>query len=196
MTSVRSGLCPHCGVHQRICVCDACRPIAGAPPIWALQHPTEVGRSKGTLRVAHACLPSLQVLVGETGADFEPLASRSPAGIGLIFPHAGSEPLERADTRGIHEWVVLDGTWRKARRIFLSNPWLQELPAFHFESPPASAYRIRKAPRPDSLATAEALAYLLALVRPDLDTTPLDGAMAELVGRQLATLPAAVRHRY
>ena len=170
--------------------------MEGAPPLWALQHPTEVGRSKGTLRLARACLPSLRVLVGEAGDCFEPLASRASGAIGLVFPHAGSQPLETAATGDIKEWVVLDGTWRKARRMFLSNPWLQSLPAFHFQHAPASAYRIRKAPRSDSLATAEALTYLLTVVRPELDVRPLSEAMAGLVSRQLAQLPAGVRDRY
>ncbi|SFR41798.1 DTW domain-containing protein YfiP [Marinobacter daqiaonensis] len=193
---MRAGLCPYCGVHQRICVCDVCGPIEDAPPLWALQHPTEVSRSKGTLRLAQACLPSMKVLVGESGSCFEPLASRGVGGLGLVFPHPGSEPLESADTTGVREWVVLDGTWRKARRMFLSNPWLQRLPAFHFRHPPASGYHIRKAPRADSLATAEALAYLLAVVRPGLDLGPLERAMAALVSRQLAVMPTQVRGRY
>lgn len=138
----------------------------------------------------------MRVLVGESGDCFEPLASRDPGTIALVFPHPGSEPLETADTSAIREWVVLDGTWRKARRIFLGNPWLQRLPAFHFQQPPPSAYRIRKAPRADSLATAEAVAYLLTVVRPDLDLGSLTGAMAELVRRQLDILPAEARRRY
>lgn len=193
---MRAGLCPDCGVHQRICVCDVCRPIPGAPTIWALQHPSEVGRSKGTLRVARACLPSMRILVGEAGDCFEPLASHASEHIGLVFPHAGSQPLESSQTSAIREWVVLDGTWRKAQRMFLSNPWLQRLPAFHFQQPPASAYRIRKAPRADSLATAEAVTYLLSRVRPDLDLEPLERAMGALVTRQLAMLPPQVRTRY
>lgn len=193
---MRVGLCRQCGVHQRICVCNVCRPVLGAPPIWALQHPSETGRAKGTLRVARACLPSLQVLVGETGDSFEPLASRADGSVGLVFPHPASEPLETADVSSIREWVVLDGTWRKARGMFLSNPWLQRLPAFHFQQPPPSTYRIRKAPREDSLATAEAVAYLLSVVRPELDVGPLADAMAALVECQLKLLPVGVRHRY
>lgn len=193
---MRAGLCPDCGVHQRICVCDACEPVPDAPVIWALQHPTEVARSKGTLRVAQACLPSLRVLVGESGDCFEPLTSLVGDDIGLVFPHPGSEPLESANTDAIREWVVLDGTWRKARRMFLSNPWLQGLRAFHFQHPPASGYRIRRAARSDSLATAEALSYLLSRVRPGMDLEPLERAMTALVERQLAMLPADLRDRY
>ncbi len=194
---MRQGLCPQCMVHRRICVCDKCAPIAGAPKLWALQHPSEAGHSKGTLRVASACLADLHVEVGETPDDFDDARNRSrQGGLAVLFPSPGSEPLETADIAGIREWLVIDGTWRKANRIWLSNPWLQALPCYHFKVPPPSVYRVRKAPREHSVATAEAIHHLLNLTHPELDLGPLQRGMNALVERQLANMPVEARRHY
>lgn len=190
-------LCQHCGVHPNLCVCDQCRSIAGAPPIWILQDPKEVGHGKGTARIAQACLPDLTRLVGREPEDFGALVSRSQGiAMGVLFPTPYSRPLETTDASGIAEWIVLDGTWRKALRLYLSNPWLTELPQFHFDNPPPSRYRIRKRPGSHTLATAEAIACLLRQVAPDSDASPLEHAMAVLLERQLRQIPAELRHRY
>lgn len=194
---MREGLCPDCGVHTNICVCDVCDTVAYAPPLWVLQHPTEVAHSKGTLRVADACLPGLRTLIGEQPDAFSTLSARSArVPMGVLFPTPSSQPIETSDTSAVSEWIVIDGTWRKARKIFLSNPWLNALPQFHFDAPLASAYRIRKAPRDDSLSTAEAITYLLEQVSWKVDVRPLKRSMDVLVSRQLAQMPEDVRHRY
>ncbi|MEE2762781.1 MAG: tRNA-uridine aminocarboxypropyltransferase [Pseudomonadota bacterium] len=190
--------CPQCGLHPNICVCDRCRPVPNRTPVTVLQHPSEVGRAKGTLRILQRCLGSVRVLVGETAEQFElaGLASGDLTRTGLLFPGPTSQPLEQADLGAIDHWLVLDGTWRKAARILHQNPALAELPRYHFAQPPTSRYVVRKAPGDHHLATAEAVSYLLKQAEPDLDTGPIDDAMTALVEQQLAQIPAPLRHRY
>lgn len=189
--------CPECGVHPRVCVCRDCAPVVNVPEIWVLQHPDEVGRTKGTLRVAQACLPKLRVLVGESGDDFKALEEEAGRScFALLFPRSGSLPLEQSQPMLPRKWIILDGTWRKAKRLFLSNPWLTSLPAFHFQSPPPSRYRIRKSNREAGLSTVESLGYLISLAYPDCDGSPLDAGLDALVEAQLAQMPREVRKRY
>lgn len=190
-------LCTQCGVHPNLCVCDQCEQMTDAPPIWLLQDPGEVGHAKGTARIADACLPALTRLVGKYPEDFTELASDARVGhMGVLFPTPQSRPLESSDVASISGWIVLDGTWRKARRLFLSNPWLASLPQFHFQDPPSSGYTIRKRPNRQSLATAEAIICLLRQVAPRCDVTPLEQAMAALLERQLRQIPASLHRRY
>lgn len=189
--------CPQCGVHPRICVCAECRLVCGAAELWVLQHPDEVGHSKGTLRVAQACLANLRVCVGANESDFSVLRGRlDPNRSALLFPAQGSLALEAAEPQRPRQWILIDGTWRKARAILLGNPWLQDLPRFHFQQPPADRYPIRKSARAGSLSTVEAISYLLSLTQPDIDNQPLERGLAALVRRQLAQMPEAVRRRY
>jgi DTW domain-containing protein YfiP len=58
--------------------------------------------------------------------------------------------------------IVLDGTWRKSRKMLYLNPLLQQLPRLALADVPASRYRIRKAHKPDQLSTLEATCAALA----------------------------------
>lgn len=191
--------CRHCGLHPNICVCDACAPVANRTPITILQHPTEVGRPKGTVRILQRCLEQLTVVPGETADDFragEVDLAALPSGTAVLFPGPDSQPLETVDVGAINHWLVLDGTWRKAAKLLHLNPSLAQLPRFHFATPPVSRYVIRKAPGAGALSTAEAVTYLLEQIEPALDTRPLNQAMAALVERLLAQVPPSLRERY
>lgn len=192
-------ICPRCHRHANICVCDQCRLVPNQTPLTVLQHPSEVGRSKGTLRILEQCLQQIRVFVGETPAQFRQAGWRTDdyrAGAAVLFPGPGSQPLEQADLQGVQHWVLLDGTWRKAARILHLNPAIAALPRYHFAAPPPSRYVVRKAPGDHHLATAEAADHLLKRLEPGLDTGPLHAAMAALVARQLAQIPAPLRNRY
>ena len=52
--------------------------------------------------------------------------------------------------------VVIDGSWRKSRKMLYLNPLLQVLPRLHLDELPVAKYRIRKAHRPDQLSSFEA----------------------------------------
>ena len=52
--------------------------------------------------------------------------------------------------------IVLDGTWRKSRKMLFLSPPLQKLPRLSLRGLPPSNYRIRKARHPDQLSTLEA----------------------------------------
>ncbi|MBW4935340.1 DTW domain-containing protein [Marinobacter sp. F4206] len=192
-------LCRRCHRHRNICVCDDCAVVPNRTPVTVLQHPSEVDRSKGTLPILERCLDRLHVFVGETPnqfrqAGFSPGAWRP--GTALLFPGPGSEALEQADLHGIEHWIVLDGTWRKAAKLLHLNPGIGGLPRFHFANPPPSRYIVRKAPGEHHLSTAEAVAHLLGIVEPGLDTAPINEAMAAFVEKQLAQIPPHLRDRY
>lgn len=63
--------------------------------------------------------------------------------------------------------IVLDGTWRKSRKMLYCNPALQALPRFSLRDLPPSHYRLRKAHRPDQLSTLEAVCHALAQLEQD-----------------------------
>nr|WP_323127903.1 tRNA-uridine aminocarboxypropyltransferase [Marinobacter salinisoli] len=173
--------------------------MSNQTPITVLQHPTEVDRPKGTVRVLQQCLERIHVVVGETPEQFAQAGfdiATGTANAALLYPGPGSQSLEQAELADVKHWLVLDGTWRKAARILHSNPGLQALPAFHFQQAPRSRYIIRKAPGPEALSTAEAVHYLLQVVEPTTNSAPIGQAMDALVDKQLAQIPDHLRHHY
>lgn len=63
--------------------------------------------------------------------------------------------------------IVLDGTWRKSRKMLALNPLLQKLPRLALHNPPTSHYTIRKAHRPEQLSTFEASCLALMQLEND-----------------------------
>ncbi len=147
--------------------------------VLILQHPLEVGNAKGSARLLHLSLPGSQLLTGEVFADQALLGVTSQPQIEvpharhtlLLYPDTPNDTLtDKALTLAAPPllppgWlrdpshlrlIVLDGTWRKSRKMLYLNPLLQRLPRLSLQDVPASNYRIRKAHRPDQLSTLEA----------------------------------------
>ncbi len=166
--------------------------MATSVELLILQHPLEVGNAKGSARLLHLSLPNSVLVTGET---FEPAAlsallhggGRTPL---LLYPDlAGAAPPAAAivNTPSALRLVVLDGTWRKSRKMLHLNPMLCDLPRLALQGMPASHYRIRKAHAPDQLSTLEAAAYaLMRLDGGEARFAPLLAAFDGFVAQQAA----------
>ncbi len=143
-----------------------------------LQHPLEADNPKGTARLLHLSLPRSRLLTGEVfePGDWQPAYPArhtlllypdlpSDRAAGLPAPPA-SDPALLQDPSQL-QLIVLDGTWRKSRRMLHLNPALQQLPRLSLQDVPASAYLIRRARRPDQLSTLEAVCAALAQLEGD-----------------------------
>lgn len=162
--------CPRCLHPLSTCLCDLLRPVQAATELLILQHPLEVLQAKNTARLLHLCLaPRSELLTGEQFAP-EILASRL-AGAALLYPGEGGAPWP-AGWRP-QRLVVLDGTWRKSRKMLALNPALQALPRLSWPEAPVSRYAVRRAERAGQLSTLEAAA--LALQQLDPAASGLDG---------------------
>ncbi len=162
-----------CGVCQRAvraCLCRWVTPVAHTTRVLILQHPLEVHHAKNTARLLHLSLTGSQLLVGEV-FDVPSLqtALQGPATNVLLYP-AGEQPTAKVPAwpSGRHapeaplRLVVLDGTWRKSRKMLHLNPLLQSLPRLSLDGAHASRYLIRKAHKPGQLSTLEATCAALA----------------------------------
>lgn len=58
-------------------------------------------------------------------------------------------------------FVLLDGTWSEARKMFRKSPYLDGLPVLSLNPARASSYRLRRSQREDHLCTAEVAALCL-----------------------------------
>lgn len=60
-------------------------------------------------------------------------------------------------------FILLDGTWPEARRMFRKSPYLNHLPVLSLQPAQLSRYRLRSTLREDHLCTSEIAALCLAL---------------------------------
>lgn len=196
-------VCQHCHFPSNVCLCDVLKPVTSRSAVWVLQHPSETDHGKNSARLLPLMLDKAQIVVGETEADFADLRAQiqlqglAPV---LVYPAEEGERVYTPSASPAGEanqvLLLLDGTWRKALKMYHLNPWLQALPKLALSPEKPSAYRIRKARRPDSLSTLEAAAEALTLLEPQLDVSALYEVFDAMVSRRLAAMPEAVRQRY
>lgn len=205
-------LCVLCHRPQSACICRWITPVAHAVEVLVLQHPLEVSQAKGSARLLHLSLPNSRMVTGEV---FDPQALQAllteplhpeaappggPKYAVLLYPQTPQDrsqglpvaplvaPALLRDPAQLR-LVVLDGTWRKSRKMLHLNPLLQHLPRLSLHDLPASNYRIRKAHRPDQLSTLEATCAALAQLGQGAEPLePLlaafDGFVAQQLGHQ------------
>jgi DTW domain-containing protein YfiP len=176
-----------------------------------LQHPLEVDNAKGSARLLCLSLANSQMVTGEVfdAAQLHVLLSapRGKNGMGghvktpvLLYPPTPNDtalqqavaPLGRdllADPAQLR-LIVLDGTWRKSRKMLYLNPLLRALPRLSLSDTPAAYHQLRKAQRPDQLSTLEATCAALAQLENNVERfapllTAFDGFVAQQLGYRI-----------
>lgn len=197
LAHTRRPSCAICLRPQQTCICQWITPLAHAVELLILQHPLEVANAKGSARLLHLSLPGSQLIVGETFAPAELALLLAGKNNVLLYPDTADErslgiaappPLDPEWTRqaATLRLVVLDGTWRKSRKMLYLNPLLQQLPRLPLRDTPPSHYLIRKAHAPDQLSTLEATCYaLMQLENEQTRFQPLIDAFDGFVAQQL-----------
>ena len=175
-----AGRCPRCVMRDHLCLCGELERIDARTEVLILRHVKEGFRTTNTARVAALALARCTVIEW-TGREAElPLLD----GTWLLFPGSGPSTPPGPPPEKL---VVLDGSWRQARRIFLRCPALHRLPRLSLPEPAVAAPRLRAAPAPSAMSTLEAIARALeALDGPEIGAA-LDRAHALATRRVLAS---------
>lgn len=183
------GECLRCRQPADHCWCPHLVPQVTRAQLVLLQHPREARNPVGTARMAHLSVRDSLLLIG---VDFEghPAVRARLAGgaAAVLYPAPDArDAKELASAPDPLTVFVIDGTWWQAQKIWRTNRWLRELPAYRLDPQKPSAYRIRAEPEPHCVSTLEAVSYLLDAIAgaPGLHAAMTAPLMA-LVDRQLA----------
>jgi DTW domain-containing protein YfiP len=90
---------------------------------------------------------------------------------------------------------VLDGTWRKAKKIHLCNNWLKNIPNLTLNKERKTDYGIRKSSVEQGLSSIEAIAFALEDME-NMSVTPFFNALNGLKAQFIQLMPTAVKQRY
>lgn len=163
-------VCPRCALPLPACLCRWITPTANRMALLVLQHPQEATQAKGSVRLLRLSLAHCHCVVGE---QFDPAAlatllqaapapgqEASPQPV-LLYPAGDQGPAAPQPGPGHGPLVLLDGTWRQARRLLQANPLLQALPRWALPAPPPARYAIRRAQRPEQRSSLEAACLAL-----------------------------------
>lgn len=193
-------LCSRCARAEKTCICHFVVNISSLVEVVILQHPLELHQAKGSASLLHFSLKNSQLHVGElfdvaTLSEILHSSGKHPV---LLYPalnqgaqhdfNAGAvlseESLASPENLRL---IVLDGTWRKSRKMLYLNPLLQSLPRLSLKNMPASHYHIRKAHAVDQLSTLEASCYaLMELENNQEKFSPLLDAFDGFIAQQMA----------
>ena len=174
-------LCQQCQRPEKACICAFVANIDNHIPVIILQHPSEVKQSKGTVSLLQQSLANCEVLVGETFDNSKVLIQHLKHydnKIVLLYPseqasvldftdqkHAeNAETGERSESKlnDIECIIILDGTWKKAYRMFMLNPCLHNINHIVLPQGITSLYQIRKTKKDHALSSLEACCHALA----------------------------------
>ena len=174
-------------------------------------HPQELHEAKGTAHLLHLCLPRSQLLVGEQWSadalhallheDWTQPRQPSKRQSLLLYPETSAQDTAlglQAAAPLPQPWpmspehirlIIIDGTWRKSRKMLYLNPALQQLARLALRDVQHSAYTIRKAHQPGQLSSFEATALALAQLENWPANSPqpqaLNQVFANFVARQM-----------
>ncbi|WP_028614916.1 tRNA-uridine aminocarboxypropyltransferase [Halopseudomonas pelagia] len=179
----------------RYCLCALVPHISTRIQLLVIQHPSEHRHALNTARLLVAGVAGAHLLITETLAEGSPwynLLADPGWQTEILFPGTGvpvvGAAVELARPRRL---VLLDGTWRKARKLLHLNPLLQRLPKVALPEGLQSRYRLRKAPQPGALSTLEAGVEALQRIEPATDFSPLLKPFEALIDGQIQAMGQA-----
>ena len=158
--------CARCAYPRNTCICDHIKEVDVSLNITVIQHDKEAQHAKNTVKLLSLCIPNTQVVFASNSHDMMALSKQcSDKHCALVYPSEASIAIENITESAANEiktLILIDGSWKQAFGIIKKNPWLENLPAFHFSDAPVSNYFIRHTSVDNALSTLEATAYAIS----------------------------------
>lgn len=185
--------CQRCLLPEKLCLCSTITPAQAKSRFCLLMFDTEPMKPSNTGRLIADILPdtvafqwsrtepSQDLLDLVQNPDYQPMvvfpASYADEQREVIFtPPAGKPPL----------FIMLDGTWPEARKMFRKSPYLDNLPVISVDLSRLSAYRLREAQAEGQYCTAEVAIALLDMAGDTRAATGLGEHFTRFKTRYLA----------
>lgn len=162
--------CQRCLLVQRYCLCDTIAPQPAKSRFCLVMFDTEPMKPSNTGRLIADILPQTEAFQWSRteppqalldlvrNPDYQPMvvfpSSYADADRQVLSaPLSGKPPL----------FIMLDGTWPEARKMFRKSPWLDNLPLISVDLSRVSAYSLREVHAEGQYCTAEVAIALLDL---------------------------------
>jgi DTW domain-containing protein YfiP len=161
--------CESCLLPLPLCLCDSITPSQALSRFCLIMFDSEPLKPSNTGRLIADILPDTQAFLwSRTEPDQRLLAAisvshRQPY---VVFPAqhvpAGRRVLNHIDPLAKPPlFIMLDGTWSEAGKMFRKSPYLDKFPILSLDLPTLSAYRLRESHGDGFHCTAEVAAALL-----------------------------------
>ncbi|WP_133407924.1 DTW domain-containing protein [Parashewanella tropica] len=129
--------------------------------IILLTHQREVSKktNTGALVVEELGTKASVVVWERTNPDHKVLQHIEKGTAALLYPTEDSQVVSKESD--FETYIVLDGTWQEAQKMYNKSPYLKALPKVKIETSAQSIYQLRRNQRQNGLCTAESVIELL-----------------------------------
>jgi len=190
--------CEGCGVIVPRCICARLPRVALPFRLVVVQHGKERAKPTNTARLLPRVIERCTIVTYATHLrPWSPALLDAGCDEGtrdetrlLLYPDADATPLDRATVaswaNSPHCLVVLDGSWRQAGRLARKADGVRELPRVTLPPGAPSRWTVRRAPRPEAVATFDAIVRVADLLHDRGTAAALARAWELLLDAQLA----------
>lgn len=163
--------CARCQLKQTHCLCSHRREVHSALEFVLIMHRDELFKPTNTGRLIADTFPQQTHAFCWDRLQPDPalllLLQDSRRHCLLIFPATTGSSRDvvhqvSAQSDKLLTLIILDGTWKQARRMFNLSPWLAAITALHLQPQQLARYSSRVAAHDHYLSTAESVALALA----------------------------------
>ena len=161
--------CSFCLLPEKLCLCETIVAQTARSRFCLMMYDTEVMKPSNTGKLIADVLPDTQAFLWSRTNPEKALldAINDPLRQAyVVFPESYA-PSDRMVYNQVPEnskpplFIMLDGTWAEARKMFRKSPYLDSLPLFSINEATKSEYVLRQAAREDQHCTAEVAASIL-----------------------------------
>lgn len=163
--------CPSCFLAESVCICKYRLSYKAKAKFFLLMHHEEGFKPTNTGRLIEDCIEGTKRFKwSRTEPCSALLEAISDPAIDpyIVFPEGDNYGHRMVDfeVKPNKEpvFIILDGTWRQARRMFRHSRYLDHLPVIQPNVTSSSKYKLRKAVVEGQLCTAEVAAEMLKMI--------------------------------
>lgn len=160
--------CLTCLKVKEACYCHKIQKQTNISNVIILQHPSETKHAINTAKIAELSYNYCSIFIGEDFSNHNELNSLiKERNCYLLFPSNKSLGIEQFTSSSPITLIVIDGTWKKAKKILYLSKNLQSLNMLQLSNNYSPRYKIRKGPGDGYLSTLEAITYALEQIDQD-----------------------------
>lgn len=154
--------CNNCGLPTINCICNKVTTVETKAKIWILSSQKELTRASNTARILKLVNGySTEIFTWERTNEPVELIKKINSNeydVYLLFPvndENRSREVEFVKSKKTPAFIIIDGTWNEAKKIFRKSPYLNEVPMLTLKPENNSSFILRRGVEEGSLCTIE-----------------------------------------
>ncbi|WOD07480.1 tRNA-uridine aminocarboxypropyltransferase [Marinomonas sp. GJ51-6] len=166
--------CPYCLMSKDACFCHLRNTGVSPVEFILLFHRDEIHKPTNSGRLIADLFPEdTKAYIWSRTEPSTPLLehlSKVQGNCTVLFPNTDTAKAQERELRSVtpsssaiqkHTFIILDGTWKQASKMFHQSEWLKHIPHFEVSSEAKRSFLVRHSSHKMQFATAEVTAMLL-----------------------------------